>query len=324
MNIALLVNPENPCPPTHYGGSERRAAIYAKMLIGRKHVVEVFCQNGSQVIATRCIGVPRGMVNQKIYVNEIRRLQQTNWTYDVALDMTPFHVGSALPELKVVSIMGGDPLKKYPHDEVRNRVYVSPQLADHFGCSSHPIVHNIVHSDPESIPLGGGQGTYALYVGAIRPEKGIYDAAMALKIVDIPLWVFGPKTDARYYEMIRHDITYCGMLPAEGVSRWRIFQNAHVFMYPISWCDAGPLAPMEAMLVGTPVVARQNGGIIQDLEEGISGYWWDEDAPEKSITQALSLDREKVRRSILPKINPVEAVDKIEGLLRRAADGEEW
>lgn len=324
MNLAILVSPENHCPPRDYGGSERRAAIYAVEFLQRGHTVDVFCREGSEVPATRVFGVPRGMANQRMYIQEIVRLSARNFRYDAILDMTPHHVASQIEGQPVVSVMGGDPFKRYPHDTVRNRVYVSKALADHYGNPNTPVVPNIIHPNPDDVKLGDGGGGYALYVGAIRPEKGVAEAAAAAKAAGMPLWVFGPKTDPAYYHQIRHDITYCGMLPSMGEDRWDVFRAAEVFLYPIMWCDACPLSPMEAMLAGTPVVARPNGGIVEYLQPRVNGYWMDDDSPEASILGATHLDRQRVRESILPVIDVEQAVTQYLTLLRRAAEGEIW
>jgi glycosyltransferase involved in cell wall biosynthesis len=81
---------------------------------------------------------------------------------------------------------------------------------------------------------------------------------------------------------------------------------------------------MEAMLVGTPVVAKPNGGIVEYLQPQVNGYWMDDDAPEVSVLGAVGLDRQKVRNSILPAIDVELSTDRYLALLSKAADGGVW
>jgi glycosyltransferase involved in cell wall biosynthesis len=48
----------------------------------------------------------------------------------------------------------------------------------------------------------------------------------------------------------------------------KLFQQADVFCLPSVWQDPFPLAPLEAMAAGLPVVASRSGGIPEALFEG--------------------------------------------------------
>jgi len=224
--------------------------------------------------------------------------------------------------------MGGDPLKKYPHDKLRNRIYVSREFAEFCGCPDHPVVHSIVHPMPSVVPLGKGDGGYALYVGTIRPEKGVLEAERACARVGLPLKVAGPIRDLDYWDRIRDRVEYIGILPNDK-SRDDVFGQAAVFMYCPKWCDAGPLAPMEAMLRGTPVAGYANGGLASDVEDDVGGWLVRKDNPTiddlaGAIERARTVDRAGVREAILPKIDPHKCAERLVLLCQQVADGKSW
>lgn len=53
-----------------------------------------------------------------------------------------------------------------------------------------------------------------------------------------------------------------------GSALARLLQNAHIFCCPSIWNDPFPLAPIEAMATGLPVVASKTGGIPEMLAHG--------------------------------------------------------
>jgi len=333
--IAVLVNPENPCPPTAYGGNERQIPIIVTGLLSEGHAVDAYVGPGSKLTATHTMMVPeRNAKSQVAYINEILRLKSMNLRYDCFVDMSSDHVASiALNAKNVVSIMTGDPLHKYPHDNVNNRVYVSKEFAEFNNCPDHPVLHNVFHANPASLGTGPGGGGYALYVATIRPEKGLLEATKACQMAGLPLRVYGPVKHWKFWDAIRDSVEYRGMLENNDVVRAEAFGRAEVFMFCPLWCDAGPLAPMEAMAYGTPVVGFANGGMSSDVEDGVGGYLIREGKPDpndtikdlaKMIGEARKLNREKVRASILPKVNPGNYINKLATLVQEVIAGKEW
>jgi spore coat protein SA len=70
-----------------------------------------------------------------------------------------------------------------------------------------------------------------------------------------------------------------------GAELVRLFQEADVFCLPSVWDDPFPLAPLEAMATGLPVVASRSGGIPEALFDG-GGMLVERDSVE-SLTAAL-------------------------------------
>jgi spore coat protein SA len=70
-----------------------------------------------------------------------------------------------------------------------------------------------------------------------------------------------------------------------GEALVQLFQQADVFCLPSVWDDPFPLAPLEAMATGLPVVASRSGGIPEALFDG-GGMLVERDSVE-SLTAAL-------------------------------------
>ncbi len=326
MRIAITTSPEIPVPPKEYGGTEQRVDVLARRLAARGHEVTLLCGPGSACPVRRVEASTRSASAEWEYVDWLR---QHRGEWDALFDMANNHFSSCrggLPDgSPTVAEMNGDPHKLYPHDEVRNRVYVSPQLARHFGCPSHPVLYNIVCGDPAAVPIGDGAGGYVLYLGTIRPEKGVHVAALACRRLGARFVSAGPVQPRflPYLESFRGEAGHVGEV---GRARgWELLRGAAALAFPIDWVDAGPLVVLESLLVGTPVVACPIGGLLEDVDDR-NGVLSDREHFAAALDKALNLrwDRAAIRAGVLPKIDPDRWVDGVLALLGRAVKGERW
>ena len=328
--LALIVTPEQTCPPIKYGGNEKQADIIVRKLLDRGIAVDLFCGPGSTCPATRVHMTSKPSMSCEIeFMQEIDRLSRKNFQYDCIIDMTGHHLIGQLPNIPVISIMTGDPYKKYPHDSVRNRVYISKGLANHFECPTHPTISNVIAIDSEAIPLGSGSGSCALYVGAIRPEKGIHIAAEACNKLQMKLKVAGPRRQQNedYLQQLLalKNVEYIGEIGSSSPEKWKLFGDASVFLYLVSWAEAAGLAPLESMLVGTPVVASNRGGLPENVQNGKGGVIIEPTAElaAAAIKKARTMDRRSIRKHVLPIIYPDKYIDRLLSLCERASN-ESW
>jgi glycosyltransferase involved in cell wall biosynthesis len=108
-----------------------------------------------------------------------------------------------------------------------------------------------------------------VYVGTLSNEKGVTDVleiARQLSGVRIVLAGRGPLEQA-VISASRElpNIEFRGRLDSVGVRN--ILSSARVAVVPSKWAEPGGLVVLEAMAMGTPVVAYRNGG----LGEYVSG-----------------------------------------------------
>jgi glycosyltransferase involved in cell wall biosynthesis len=109
------------------------------------------------------------------------------------------------------------------------------------------------------------------FVGRLDRDKGIFDlvdaAATVVKSVpDAQFWIAGK---GQHEDELRSKINELGLseyfkLLGHLSNVWDLLVTADVFVYPTHH-DAAPLAPMEAVIAGLPVLASRIGGIPEML-----------------------------------------------------------
>jgi len=157
----------------------------------------------------------------------------------------------------------------------------------------------------EAVDRHGVREPYALFVGRISEQKGIFqllDAARQLpEGVQLVLCASSPDTPellTRLHTAVsgRPEIRWINaMLPVEEVVQ--IYSHAAVFVCPSIYEPFG-IINLEAMACGTPVVASRVGGIPEVVADGETG-WLVEPGDSAALAQALRAalaDPERARR----------------------------
>jgi len=112
--------------------------------------------------------------------------------------------------------------------------------------------------------------------------------------LNLPLKVFG-KTFAGYGEELREfagaNVEFLGEVTDE--EKLRLMAGASAFVFASEDEDFG-ITPVEALAVGTPVIAHRSGGVIESVIEGKTGLFFDELTTE-SLEKAISkLDKLRI------------------------------
>ena len=115
-------------------------------------------------------------------------------------------------------------------------------------------------------------GEYGAYVGRLSREKGLHILLEALKSAgDPPFMVLGEGPE--YQALRRFDsrlglvnTTFVGRVPPEEVDQ--ILRRARFVVLPSLWNENAPLAAMEAMARGRPLIASAVGGLPELAGEG--------------------------------------------------------
>lgn len=117
---------------------------------------------------------------------------------------------------------------------------------------------NFLSEDPG---VGEGKGGYALFVGRLSSEKGIYVLLKAFaQNPGIPLKIAGsgPEENAVRKAADASDyITYLGKQPREAVLD--LMRDAAFLIFPSVWYETFGLVAAEAFACGTPVIASNLG-----------------------------------------------------------------
>ena len=140
-----------------------------------------------------------------------------------------------------------------------------------------------------------------LYVGRVDERKGIATAIDCLGRLpaESTLAVVGGG-DARHLEALRRRAAEHGLKerveftpqrPVEELAA--TYAEADVLVFPPTWDEPWGLVPMEAMAVGTPVVATGTGGSAEYLEDGVNCLLFE---PGDADSLALAVRRLQRRR----------------------------
>jgi len=120
------------------------------------------------------------------------------------------------------------------------------------------------------------RGDYLTFYGRHEPSKGLATLLEAMEQNRIPLQVFGegPLTEWLRVETRRRfgdegRIRVAGHVPRRALDQ--AIAGSRAVVFPSEWYESYPLAIVEAMAFGKPVVASDLGGAATIVRDGING-----------------------------------------------------
>jgi len=119
---------------------------------------------------------------------------------------------------------------------------------------------------------------YFLYVGRIIEPKGVHLAVAAAKRAGVKLKLVGKRYGDDYFEReikphLGEQIEYVGF--KRGDELQKLMAEARGLVMPSLFAEPFGMTAIEAMAVGTPVIASRNGALPEIVEEGVSGWFAD-------------------------------------------------
>ena len=233
---------------------------------------------------------------------------------------------------QVVTIHGGDvfglrqkvflPFKKFALKRA-DAVTVNSSATEEAVRSIAPDL-NIVRKIPMGIEISGitstndqvkkirdryrtGDGPLIIFAGRIVEEKGIEDLIRSMsgvlnKCPDASVLIAGEGQDRKAMENLSRElgladrVFFTGWIDPELMPAY--LAAADVFAGPSrrasdGWIEAQGLAFLEAMAVGTPVVATRSGGIVDAVVHEQTGLLVDERSPEQISEAIIRLSEDK-------------------------------
>jgi glycosyltransferase involved in cell wall biosynthesis len=109
-----------------------------------------------------------------------------------------------------------------------------------------------------------------VFVSRLAPEKGVADVIeLARAVKRVPVTIVGNGTLARYVSSAAQELPnlrFCGWLAHDAVQD--TIARARVLAMPSRWDEPGGISALEAMAMGTPVVAYARGGLQEYVGSG--------------------------------------------------------
>ncbi len=157
---------------------------------------------------------------------------------------------------------------------------------------------------PVEIPRergSSGRGNYYLIGGRVSRHKGFDIAVKAFTKLGLPLKAFGGTFASYGLDQFKKEagsnIEFLGEV-SESL-KWKLMRGAKAFVFPSEAEDFG-IIPVEAMAVGTPVIALGQGGTLETVIDGKTGVFFNERTPE-SLIEAVKKFGRLNHRSITAK-----------------------
>jgi glycosyltransferase involved in cell wall biosynthesis len=177
------------------------------------------------------------------------------------------------------------------------------EMWDLLNCRQGRVVVSSCIHERDMLPrdqLDLGQPPRLLFVGYLRPEKGIGNLLDAFETLrsrqPLKLTIVGDTDNGTDVERLvlnrirnsphRDDITLAGLLPF-GQPLFDVYRSHDLLVLP-SLSEGTPRTLVEARGFGCPVVATRVGGIPSSVDDGRTGLLV---APNDSVGLAVAIDR---------------------------------
>ena len=333
MRILLIVDPENPVPPCHYGGTERVADLLAHEWSRRGCIVDVMAGPGSRHYSGRLhlhrapgAGYP-SRVRRKVQFQ-----LQSLWAArdcDVVCNFGRFDYLEALLRM-------GKPVMHTFHNPIdQAQVDAAERLARRssavlFHCiSAHQHSQALFRRPTRVIPNpidanlyreGSQDRRHLAFLGRLTRNKGVDVAIRAARQAGRLLLLAGPvpaEPGAQLFfnaevqpALDRGEARWLG--PVDDAGKQELLGGAEALLFPIRWDEPFGLVMTEALACGAPVIATRRASTPEVIRHGITGFLCDPAEPEPAsfvdaIRRLPHLDRRQCRLDVMRRFS-VEAI----------------
>ena len=136
--------------------------------------------------------------------------------------------------------------------------------------------------------------------GRIAKPKHIDLIVKAFEKLDLPLKVFGRSFANSSNDLTTQspNIQFLGEVSDE--EKLELMSQAKAFVFASQDEDFG-ITPVEAMSVGTPVIAYRSGGVVESIVHGITGLFFDELSIESLSKAVKDFEKAKFDKELIIK-----------------------
>ena len=115
-----------------------------------------------------------------------------------------------------------------------------------------------------------------VFLSRISKEKGVEFAIKTVRKADAQLDIYGPGEE-RYLKssvlpFVNKRIRYHGAVKRYSSEWFKAYSETKAFLFPIQWEEPFGLVMIEAMAIGTPVIAFNRGSVSEIIKDGETGF----------------------------------------------------
>lgn len=336
LRIAEVATLGRPVPPPGEGSVEFLVSLITEGLVSRGNEVTLFARADSRTTASLESPVPRGyegatwdwQIYEAYQVREVFR----QWRRFDLIHCHSYHhalMFSCFVRIPVLLTLHLDPgpdllflAERTPSCHLH---FASEFQARDFGMIRRKSIIPFGLSAPEVDMATWGGGDYVAFLGRFIPDKGILEAIQACRKAGKRLVMAAPANDY-YHEQIAHlvdgdQVIHAGELG--GQAKDVFLAQASALIYPNLRGEPFGLVLVEAMLAGTPVVARSIGAAPEIVSHGETGWLApDLDGLVHGLGRVAALDRPSIREKALGRFSAARMLDELEDLMGKMARGE--
>jgi len=132
-----------------------------------------------------------------------------------------------------------------------------------------------IHVLPNAIPAPARMpdelpGEAFVYAGRLSREKGLGTLMRAAEAARVTLLVAGTgPLEQSLIAQAPRGVRFLGRLPGDEVDR--LLAGSRAAVVPSEWAENAPMAVLEPMVLGRPVIATRMGGIPEQIRDGVDG-----------------------------------------------------
>lgn len=309
MHATVVVQGEIPCKG--YGGTQRQVDWLATTLVGLGHRVTLIAAHGS--------------THPLCEVRHAASAPESVAAIPADTDIVHFNgwYEAETSHRALYTLHGYVP--NTPREGL-NWSFVSASHARHQGRQT--FVYNGFPVD--AYRLTDKKTGRLLFLGGIaRAGKGLGRAVDLAKRFDFDLDVAGgsrwkllgrSKTRGVFLKSLSRRFNFTGTV--DGDEKLRLLGEAKAFLNPISWDEPFGMAPVEAMLCGTPVLTTRRGALPETVNAETGRFFDSNDEFATGLDEISGMSALRCRESAADRF-PIEKTTKAYlALYQRVLDGE--
>jgi glycosyltransferase involved in cell wall biosynthesis len=339
VRILVIVDPQIPVPPVHYGGAERIVGFLCEGLRDRGHDVRLLAGPGSKNYggglwthrapslrwasrAYRKMLFQPGSLHAARGVDIVINFGRIDYLEAILRTRRPLLCSfqNPLPQSEL------DWLLKRRAGRLRFTAVSRSQIKDVGPTGLIDVIYNA--ADTRRLYPTEKYGDYLAFLGRITSNKGADTAIAIARKTGLKLKLAGTisnETGGReFFETqvrpeLGEQIEYVGTVDDEA--KRTFLGEARALLFPIRWQEPFSLALLECLACGTPVIATRMASTPEAVDHGKTGFLCDsEDEMAAAVGRLSEINRADCRAVAESRFSPERLVDdylkSIERLLR--------